>query len=523
MSLPAEAIQEFLETVKEEKLSLQKAKAKLAQRYGLRGIPSHSQLLQAAEENPEALKLLRRKEIRRASGVLVVAVMTKPYPCPHGHCAYCPGGPSRNTPQSYTGREPAALRGIQNSYDPRRQVESRLRQFKALGHPLDKVELIIMGGTFPSFPPDYQDWFVKGCLEALAGVQTRSLEEAVRAAEQAPIRNTAITVETRPDWAKEPQVDRMLRQGVTRVEIGVQTLHEEVYRLVDRGHSLADVVEATRILKDAGMKVCYHMMPGLPTLSVEDDLEDFRKLFSEADYRPDMLKIYPTLVLEGTRLHELWLRGEYQPYTVEDAVKLLVEVKPKLPRWVRIQRIQRDIPAQLIVAGVKAGNLRELVQRELARLGLRCRCIRCREAGHVELKKGLTPNPDHVKLTVERYEASEGIEYFLSFEDVVQDILVAWLRLRLPSEKAHRPEVKGQRAAIVRELHVSGPMVPRGVKAEEGWQHRGYGRSLLQEAERIAREELDAKKLVVNSAIGVREYYFRLGYRRDGPYMSKPL
>ncbi|RLI35352.1 hypothetical protein DRO53_01460 [Candidatus Bathyarchaeota archaeon] len=329
-------------------------------------------------------------------------------------------------------------------------------------------------------------------------------------------------METRPDWDKEPNVDRILRQGVTRVEIRVQTLREEIYRLVKRGHTLEDVIEATRILKDAGMKVCYHMMPGLPGSSPQQDLEDFRKLFSRPEFRPDLLKIYPTLVLEGTKLYELWLKGEYEPYPLETVVDLLVKVKSSLPGWVRIQRIQRDIPAPLIVAGVKAGNLREIVQRRMEKLGLRCRCIRCREAGHVQLKRGLTPNPGDIQLTIEKYEASEGLEYFLAYEDRVQDILVAWLRLRLPSEKAHRPEVKAGRTAIVRELHVTGPMLPRGV-LDGGWQHQGFGRRLLAEAERLAREELDVEKLLVNSAIGVREYYLRLGYRRDGAYVSKNL
>jgi len=506
-------------------LSLQRVKAQLAERLNLKGLPGNAELrsiLKDASLPASVLEALRRKEVRRASGVLVVAAMTKPFPCPHGRCLYCPGGPSMGTPQSYTGREPAARRGAQYGYDPRKQVEGRLSQLKAIGHPLDKVELIVMGGTFPAAPPEYQEWFVKGCLEGLIGRETGSLEEAKRLAEEATIRNTAITVETRPDWAKEPHVDQMLKLGVTRVEIGVQTLREEVYRLVERGHTLADVVEATRILKDAGMKVCYHMMPGLPSLTPREDLEDFMELFSNPTYKPDMLKIYPTLVLEGTRLHELWVRGEYRPYSLETVVELLVKVKPKLPGWVRIQRIQRDIPAPLIVDGVKAGNLREIVQKRLEQLGLKCRCIRCREAGHLQAKKGVKANPENVKLTVEKYEASEGLEVFLAYEDKVKDILVAWLRLRIPSAKAHRPELKG-RTAIIRELHVSGPMVPRGLRLEEAWQHKGYGRSLMAEAERIASEEYDVKKLLVNSALGVKEYYRRLGYSQHGAYMAKDI
>jgi len=525
LSLSREACLEVLEKLRGESSAFQRVKAELAQRCGLKGLPGNAELYSALQNlNLPAgmVKIFRRKEVRRASGVLVVAVMTRPFPCPHGRCLYCPGGPAVGTPQSYTGREPAARRGAQYGYDPKGQVEGRLSQLKAIGHALDKVELIIMGGTFPAAPPEYQEWFVKGCLEGLIGRETQSLDEALELAEKAPIRNTAITVETRPDWAKEPQVNRMLRLGVTRVEIGVQTLRDEVYRLVERGHTVTDVVEATRILKDAGMKVCYHMMPGLPGSNFQADLEDFKSLFTNPDFRPDMLKIYPTLVLKGTRLHKLWAEGKYRPYPLKVIVDLLIRVKSSLPGWVRIQRIQRDIPAPLIVDGVKAGNLREIVQGRMGELGLKCRCIRCREAGHLQAKKGLKPNPADVRLIVERYEASRGLEIFLSYEDVVRDILVGWLRLRIPSEKAHRAEIRG-RTAVIRELHVSGPMIPRGLKPEEGWQHKGYGRSLMAKAEKMASEEYDVRKLLVNSSLGVREYYFKLGYKRDGAYISKIL
>jgi len=525
LSLPKEACLEALEKLRGQSSSLQRVKAELAQRYGLKGLPGNAELYSALQGmNPPAgmAEVLRRKEVRRASGVLVVAAMTKPLPCPHGRCLYCPGGPSDGTPQSYTGKEPAARRGAQHGYDPRSQVESRLNQLKAIGHLIDKVELIVMGGTFPAAPTEYQEWFVKGCLEGLIGREAGSLDEALELAERAPVRNTAITVETRPDWAKKPHVDQMLRLGVTRVEIGVQTLRDEVYRLVERGHTVADVVEATRLLKDAGMKVCYHMMPGLPGSSLQADLEDFERLFADPNFRPDMLKVYPTLVLKGTKLHRLWAEGKYKPYPVEDVVNLLVKVKSRLPGWVRVQRVQRDIPAPLIVDGVKAGNLREIVQKRMEKLGLKCRCIRCREAGHLQAKKGVRPNPAYVRLTADRYEASQGIEVFLAYGDMVQDILVGWLRLRIPSEKAYRPEVKG-RTAIVRELHISGPMTPRGERLDGAWQHKGYGRSLLAEAERIAKEEYDVGKLLVNSAVGVKEYYRRLGYRKHGAYMAKDL
>ncbi len=475
------------------------------------------------KERKKLLPILRMKPVRTISGVNVVAVMTKPWPCPHGKCAYCPGGPPFGTPQSYTGHEPAAMRGIQHGFDPYLQVRSRIGQLKATGNPVSKVELIVMGGTFPAMPHDYQAYFVQRCLDAIAGKDSSSLEEAKKNAEASRIRNVGITVETRPDWAKEKHVDRMLSIGVTRVELGVQNVYDDIYRLVDRGHSVQDVIEATRILKDAGLKVAYHMMPNLLGSSYERDLEAFKRLFQDACFRPDALKIYPTLVLKGTKLYEIWRNGGYTPYPTEDVVKLIVEVKKMIPRWIRVQRVQRDIPSNLIMAGVKESNLRQMVQYELKRQGISCKCIRCREVGHVKLKLGLEPNPEDIKLMVERYSASEGTELFLSYEDEKQDILIGFLKLRYPSEKAHRPEIRGKEAMLVRELHVYGPMVPLSTRIKGGWQHHGYGERLLKNAERIAKEEYDAKKIIVTSGSGVKEYYFRRGYIRDGPYMSKKL
>jgi len=474
-------------------------------------------------EREKLLPILRMKPVRTISGVNVVAVMTKPWPCPHGKCAYCPGGPPFGTPQSYTGHEPAAMRGIQHSFDPYLQVKSRIGQLKATGNPVGKVDLIVMGGTFPAMPHDYQEYFVQRCLDAIAGKDSSSLEEAKKKAEAGGIRNVGITVETRPDWAKEAHIDRMLSLGVTRVELGVQNVYNDIYGLVDRGHSVQDVIEATRILKDAGLKVAYHMMPNLLGSSYGRDLEAFKRLFQDACFRPDGLKIYPTLVLEGTKLYEMWRNGGYSPYSTEDVVKLLVEVKKMMPKWVRVQRVQRDIPSNLIMAGVKESNLRQMVHSELKRQGIPCRCIRCREVGHVKLKLGLEPNLEDIKLIVERYSASEGTELFLSYEDVKQDILIGFLRLRHPSEKAHRPEIRGKKAMLVRELHVYGPMIPLSARVKGGWQHRGYGERLLKNAERIAKEEYVAKKIVVTSGLGAKEYYFRRGYIRDGPYVSKNL
>jgi elongator complex protein 3 len=501
-------------------------KAWVAAKYRLEKMPSNAEIIAAlkAEERPKLLPVLRRKATRTISGVTVVAVMTQPYPCPQKEpCAYCPGGPPFGVPQSYTGFEPAAMRGLQHGFDPYGQVKSRIEQLKAIGHSVDKIELIIMGGTFPATPLDYQCWFVKGCLDAITEKESNSLEEAKRNAETSRIRNVGITVETRPDWAKEGHVDQMLSMGVTRVELGVQNPSDDVYCLVGRKHTVADVVEATRILKDAGLKVVYHMMPGLPGSNMEKDLEAFRKIFTDPAYKPDMIKIYPCLVLNGTKAYEWFLRGEYKPYTTEEAARLIVEVKKMVPPWVRVMRVQRDIPAPLIVAGVKMSNLRQLVQQKLRALGLRCRCIRCREVGQRILADNVKPNPEKVEIQTTRYEASDGEEIFISAEDTENDVLIGYLRLRIPSAKAHRPEIKEQPSAIIRELHVYGPLVPVGRRLPKAWQHKGYGAILLSEAERITRQEYGFKKILVISALGTKQYYKRFGYTYNGPYMTKML
>ncbi|MBX5321411.1 MAG: tRNA uridine(34) 5-carboxymethylaminomethyl modification radical SAM/GNAT enzyme Elp3 [Candidatus Bathyarchaeota archaeon] len=525
-----EAVREIVEALMRIPLpsrdDVARVKIRVAAKYGLGRIPSNAEIIAVlkAEEKAKLLPVLRRKATRAISGVTVVAVMTRPYPCPQQEpCAYCPGGPPFGVPQSYTGFEPAAMRGLQHAFDPYGQVRSRIEQLRAIGHKVDKVELIVMGGTFPATPYAYQTWFVQRCLDAIAGVDSAGIEEAKRLAETSCIRNVGITVETRPDWAKTEHVDRMLEMGVTRVELGVQNPDDGVYRLVGRKHTVADVVEATRILKDAGLKVVYHMMPGLPGSSIEKDLEAFKRIFADSAFKPDMIKIYPCLVLKDTKAYDWFLRGEYKPYTTEDAARLIVEVKRMIPSWVRIMRVQRDIPAPLIVAGVKMSNLRQLVQQKLKEQGLQCRCIRCREVGHRLLADGVKPDPEKVRILTTRYEASEGEEIFISAEDIENDVLIGYLRLRIPSEKAHRPEIRAEPCSIIRELHVYGPVVPVGKHLPKAWQHKGYGSVLLAEAERITRQEYGFRKILVISALGTKQYYKRFGYKHEGPYMTKTL
>ncbi len=486
-------------------------------------IPRNAEVIaqMSPEERMKLLPVLRRKVVRTISGVAVVSVMAEPHPCPHGRCAYCPSEPG--VPVSYTGHEPAAMRAIQNEFDPCHQVASRLSQLKAIGHETGKVELIVQGGTFPAMATDYQERFLKGCLDGIVGVESSSLEETKERAETSAVRNVGVTVETRPDWAKEGDVDHMLSMGVTRVELGVQNVYDDVYKLVVRGHSVKDVVKATSTLKDAGLKVCYHMMPGLPGSDFRRDIEGFHTIFEDERFRPDMLKVYPCLVLRGTRVYEWWLEGKYHPYTTEEAVDLIADVKRFVPPWVRIMRVQRDIPAYLIVAGVNRSNLRQLVLERMREGGLACRCIRCREVGHRTLKDRVKPSPEDVRVLERTYDASGGIEVFISVEDPVSDVLVGYLRLRVPSDEAHRPEVTSTPTSLIRELHVYGPLVPLGVRDERAWQHRGYGGVLLSEAERVSSDDFDCRKVIVMSALGVKRYFTRFGYKHEGPYMAKRL
>ncbi len=499
---------------------LEYAKFQVTRKHNLGRIPGNSELIRllTADERERLIPVLRRKATRALSGVNVVAVMTKPMACPHGRCAYCPGGPEVNSPQSYTGHEPAAMRGIQNSFDPYSQVRSRMEQLEAIGHTVDKIDLIIMGGTFPAGPRDYQEWFVKGCLDAITGEESRSLAEAKRLAETSTLRNVGVTVETRPDCLTENDVDNMLDLGVTRVEVGVQNVYDDIYKLVERGHTVQDVIDGTRRLKDSALKICYHMMPGLPGSSMRRDLEGFRQIFTDPSYMPDMLKIYPTLVVKGTKLYDWWRSGDYEPLNTEQATELVAQMKEMVPPWVRIMRVQRDIPLHQIEAGVDKSNLRQLAQKRLRERGSGCRCIRCREAGH-RSREGV--EPESLGLVRRTYEASGGEENFIGVEDTENDVLVGFIRLRIPSDRVFRPEITSS-TGLVRELHVYGRMTPVGLDGYD-WQHMGWGEALMEEAERIAEEEYGMDRMVVMSALGTKEYYRRLGYACDGPYVFKPL
>jgi len=489
-------------------------KARLCSKHGMARVPTNHEILaRVPDEYREiAEPLLMKKPVRTLSGVAPVAVMTSPYDCPHGRCIYCPGGVTNNTPQSYTGREPAARRAGMYDYDPFRQTKARLEQLRAIGHRTDKVDLIIMGGTFTSRPVEYQDFFVKRCFDAMNGFDSTDLDSAQVANETAGSRCVGLTVETRPDWFGDAQVQHSMVLGATKVELGVQTLDDAVLDRVGRGHHVREVVEATRRAKDAGLKLAYHIMPGLPGSSFEKDLESFRMMIDDERFRPDMLKIYPTLVVAGTGLYDMWRKGEYEPMSLEKTVELLALFKRMVPPWIRILRVQRDIPAQLIEAGVMKGHLRELVMQRLREEGSSCRCIRCREIGHVP-GRGETVDEREVEMRCTKYRASGGTEHFVSFEIPDIDSLIGYARLRT---------LDSSETALVRELHVYGQMVPLSEPPAKRWQHRGFGERLLRECERIA-ESGGHRRIRVTSGVGAREYYRKLGYELDRPYMSKPL
>lgn len=530
----------------------------LAKKYHPDKLPSLIQILVRINDN-KFLKSLKIKPVRTISGVAPVAIMTYPESCKHGRCTFCPGGPNSyfgNVPQSYTGNEPASMRAIRNNFDPYLQVFNRLQHYILLGHLPDKIELIIMGGTFPSYKQDYQDEFITYALksmndfsemffkgkefdfikfkefynlphditdkEVIKKLQDKlllikgnsSLEEEQIRNEVAKVRCVVMNIETKPDWCFQQHINQMLKLGTTRVEVGIQTLYDEILHKTNRGHNLQDSIKATQLLKDSFLKTCYHMMPGLPFTTRQMDINNFKELFENQDYKPDALKIYPCMVMPGTPLYIQYKRGEFKPLSTKEAANLLLEVKPLIPKYCRVMRVQRDIPTKVTIDGVDITNFRQYLHELMKKKGIKCKCIRCREP------KNKKVNYDKVKLNRLDYKSSNGKEIFLSFDDVSQDILLGFIRLRLPY-KPFRKEIS-ENSAGIRELHVYGSAVPISKKSKEV-QHRGYGTKLLANAEKIAKEEFDIKKLLIISGIGVREYFKKFGYKKDGAYVSKFL
>jgi len=523
---------------------LENFKRKMAKVYKI-SIPKNSVLLEVyhkllknkeIKQNKRIEKLLRIKPIRSLSGILNVSVLTKPYKCP-GKCIYCPQ--EKGIPKSYLKEEPAVQRAILTKFDPYLQVRTRLKSLQKIGHPIDKIELRIIGGTWGYYPKQYQKWFVKKCFEACnqffkssaIASRLKNLRELQRRNEKVKCRIIGITVETRPDYIDLKEIERMRELGITRVELGVQSIYDDVLKLIKRGHDVKATIRATKLLKDNGFKVCYQMMPNLPGSNFKRDIEMFKELFKNPDFCPDLLKIYPLALVRQSPLYKWYQEGKFKPYSKKQLIELLIEIKKLVPRWVRIQRIIRDIPSEEIVeGGVKTSNLREVVQKEMAKRGLKCQCIRCRE-----VRENYNPK-EKLYLFREDYLASGGKEIFLTFEDKKREKLYALLRLRIPNQLRKTrplsilPVLKN--SAIIREVHTYGQMIPVGKKLFHpepkgafwfGVQHRGLGKKLIKEAERITKEEFGLKKIAVISGVGVRDYYRKLGYRLKDTYMVKKL
>ncbi|XP_058822970.1 elongator complex protein 3 [Topomyia yanbarensis] len=526
-----EIIQELLKAHQEGKdVNLNRLKTRLASNYGLSSAPRLVDIIAAVphEAKPILLPKLKAKPIRTASGIAVVAVMCKPHRCPHINmtgniCVYCPGGPDSDfeySTQSYTGYEPTSMRAVRARYNPFLQTRHRVEQLKQLGHSVDKVEFIVMGGTFMCLPEDYRDYFIRNLHDALSGHTSSSVEEAVRYSEKSHTKCIGITIETRPDYCLKRHLSDLLAYGCTRLEIGVQSVYEDVARDTNRGHTVKATCESFQMSKDAGFKVVSHMMPDLPNVDIERDIEQFIEFFENPDFRADGLKIYPTLVIRGTGLYELWKTGRYKSYPPSTLVDLVAKILALVPPWTRVYRVQRDIPMPLVSSGVEHGNLRELALARMKDLGTDCRDVRTREVGIQEIHNKVRPY--EVELIRRDYVANGGWETFLSYEDPTQDILVGLLRLRKCSPDTFRPELIDS-CSIVRELHVYGSVVPVNARDPTKFQHQGFGMLLMEEAERIAREEHGSKKLAVISGVGTRNYYRKMGYELDGPYMSKIL
>lgn len=521
---------------------LAKAKRKIAKELSFNFFPSNIDLLKtyhrlvknkSVKKSKIVERLLITRPVRSLSGIVNVSVLTKPWGCP-GQCVFCPT--AKGFPKSYLAGEPAADRAKSLNYNPYLQVAKRLGALANQGHLTNKIELRIVGGTWSFYPKQYQTWFIRRCFQAANEFgnknkdKSQTLAEAQTKNETAEHRIVGLSIETRPDSITLKEVKRLRGLGVTLVELGAQTVFDEIHRKSRTGTTTKEIAQATKLLKNAGFKILYQVMPNLPGATPTKDLKLFQILFNDPRFKPDWLKIYPCLICPKTKLLKLWQQGKYKPYSQKTLLNLLIEIKKGLPSWVRIARIFRDIPSQSIISGCKLSNIRELVQKKMKKQGLKCPCIRCRE-----VKTEYDPK-EKIYLFREDYDASDGQEIFLSWENKNRAKLFSFLRLRIPylskqktprkpsSENAAMAVLKN--AALIREIQTFGAQLSikdgvRGGAASP--QHKGMGKKLIQQAEKIAKQEFGFAKMAVISGIGVRDYYRKLGYRLQDTYMLKNL
>jgi elongator complex protein 3 len=476
-------------------------------------VAAYRQLVEAGEwkEDPALLTRIRMKPVRTLSGVTTVTVLTKPYPCP-GKCIFCPT--DVRMPKSYLPDEPGARRALDHEFDPYEQVAARIQALEAVGHPTDKIELLILGGTWSAYRRDYQSWFIQRCLEAMNEVESASLEEAQQINETAEHRNVGLVIETRPDHVDPAELAWLRRLGVTKVQMGAQSLDEAILEINQRGHTVDETRQAVELLRLGGFKIVLHWMPNLLGATPQSDRADFARLWE--GLCPDEIKIYPTQLLANADLYEYWLRGEFHPYTTEELVDLIADIKPGIPRYCRVNRVIRDIPSTNVVEGNKRTSLRQDVQVEMRRRGTHCDCIRCREVRKQAVSQ------EELRLDDLTYAASGAEEHFISFV-TPDDHLAGFLRLSLPE---HSPVELGlvdlQDAAMIREVHVYGQSLAVGMEQTGAAQHSGLGTRLIQEAEQVARRH-GYQRLAVISAIGTRPYYINRGFERGELYLVKNL
>ncbi len=483
-------------------------------------IEAYREMVVAGElvANRDFEKLIRKRGVRSLSGIANITVLTKAYPCP-GKCIFCPTEPGM--PKSYLSEEPAMMRAILNDFSANGQVRNRLKSLQKTGHATDKVDVIVAGGTFSFYPKRYQTDFIRGIYNALNAPlkPERSLLKAQNVNETAANRCIGLSIETRPDHVTKQEMRRLRKLGVTKIEIGVQSLTDEVLDLNRRGHDVEQVRKAIQLIRDAGYKINVHMMPNLLGSTPENDLKDMKLLFDDPGFRPDWIKVYPCVVTPWSQLEKVYKDGKYQSYSDEELINLMVKMTEVFPRYVRVTRMYRDIPVNIILSGSKKANLRQVVEKETAAKGIFSQDIRTREVKDEKI------GPEDVEMRIQEFDASGGREFFISFDTKKTDKLSALLRLRFPSqhftgEKHFIPELEG--AAIVREIHTYGEQVRIDTSEKSASQHIGLGGRMLQKAEEIAKKA-GFSKMAVISGIGVREYYRKKGYKLEGTYMLKTL